>query len=125
MQPSDPTVLRDRRRFLKVLGLVGMSSALGTAAIRLDSAAAVPSTKPAAKTAAKPAAPPAAAPAEPEISEDARTLTTIVQRRYGKHLDAKQLVAVTEEIEFRLQAGKRLRAAKLANGDGPDTVFRA
>ncbi len=121
MLPSDPSTDHERRRFLKLLGLVGMSSALGTAALPLASAeAATPAPKPAAPA-------PPAAPANPplEISEDAKALAAIVQRRYGTHLDPKQLQSVTEDLEQGIQSGKRLRAVKLANGEEPDTVFRA
>ena len=48
-----------------------------------------------------------------------------MKRRYGQHLTAEQLESVTKEIENRLQGGKALRAAKLANSDEPDFVFRA
>ena len=123
MQPSDPSLVHDRRRFLKLLGLVGMSSAIGSAAIRLDSGhAATPAATKA--TDAKPVAP-ATPPADAPISEDAKALATIVQRRHGKHLDGKQMQSVTEEINERLQSHDRLRAVKLANGDEPDTVFQA
>src|SRR5438876_171012 len=67
----------------------------------------------------------ASAPKPPEISDDARALAEIVKRRYGQHLTAEQLESVTKEIENRLQGGKALRAAKLANSDEPDFVFRA
>ncbi len=127
MQPSDPITVHDRRRFLKLMGLVGVSSALGTAAIRLDAAENAKAAKPAAAAVPKAAPPAPATPASPpvEISEDARALAAIVERRYGKHLDAKQLHAVTEDLEQGIQSGQRLRAVKLANGDEPDTVFRA
>ena len=73
------------------------------------------------------AAPPdtAKASAPPPISEDAKALAAIVQRRYGQHLNEKQLEAVTRQIENGLQGGKALRAAKLANSDEPDFTFRA
>ena len=63
--------------------------------------------------------------AEPEISEDARALTSIVERRYGKYLKPAQLEEVTSEIDRRLQLGRTLRDLKLANGDEPDFVFGA
>src|SRR5439155_724736 len=56
---------------------------------------------------------------------DEGALAEIVKRRYGQHLTAEQLESVTKEIENRLQGGKALRAAKLANSDEPDFVFRA
>jgi hypothetical protein len=84
----------------------------------------VDSTRPAGATPDSAAAPPAAA-KPPEISEDARALAGIVKRRYGQHLTPEQLEAVTKEVENRLQGGKTLRAAKLANGDEPDFTFHA
>ena len=66
-----------------------------------------------------------AAPQKPEISEDAKALAKILERRYGKFLDAKQIEKLPEEVENRLQGGKRLRDSKLANSDEPDFVFRA
>jgi hypothetical protein len=61
----------------------------------------------------------------PEISDDARTLAEIVKRRYGQYLTPEQLEGVTREIDDSLQGGKKLRAAKLANGDEPDFTFHA
>jgi hypothetical protein len=65
------------------------------------------------------------APAPPEISEEARKLADLIERRYGNHLSPTQLEAVTKEIDGRLQGGKRLREVHLANHDEPDFVFRA
>lgn len=72
-----------------------------------------------------PSAPDSTAAKPPAISEDARALADIIKRRYGLHLTPEQLEAVTREIENRLQGGKALRAAKLANGDEPDFTFHA
>ena len=116
-QPSIP----DRRRFLKTLGLAGLSSALVPSALALAQSATPPGAAP-----AKPDSAAAPAPAgPPEIAEDARSLAEIVRRRYGKHLTPEQLEAVTREIDGRIQGGKRLRETKLANGDEPDVTFRA
>lgn len=114
-----------RRRFLQIAGLTGLATAVnahmtGWAASRGKAASPKPSAIPAA---AAPDTSRASAPAPP--SEDALALAAIVQRRYGKHLAEKQLEAVTREIESRLQSGKRLREAVLANADEPDFVFRA
>jgi len=49
----------------------------------------------------------------------------IVRRRYGQHLNADQMKAITDELDNRIQAGQRLRAVKLANGDEPDFTFHA
>jgi hypothetical protein len=109
-----------RRRFLALVGLAGVSAVMG---VRAASAAApgggsTPATPP-------PATPPPAAPAPPEISEDARALAAIVKRRHGAHLDDTMLQSITEEIENRLQGGRRLRGVRLANSDEPDATFRA
>jgi hypothetical protein len=111
-----------RRRFLQIAGLTGMASAVNANML----AWAQGRSRPPAASARAPKTP---APADtsragaPPPSEDALALTAILERRYGKHLAPKQLEAVTREIENRLQAGKRLREASLANGDEPDFVF--
>jgi len=87
----------------------------------------VPSPKPAAPAA------PAAAPADSagagaqatEVSEDARVLASVIERRYGQHLNAQQLGAITQEIDWRLKSGKLLREVRLRNQDEPDFVFKA
>jgi hypothetical protein len=111
----------DRRRFLKLLALVGMSSAIAGRTLPIaDAAPAVTAPPP------KPAVPPdTTAQGKPEISEDARDLAEIVRRRYGKHLDPNQLERVTEELDSRLQSGQRLRDVKLGNHEEPDFAFRA
>ena len=112
----------DRRRFLKTLGLAGLSTTLVPRTLAFAQSAAPPPG-----AAAKPdsvAAPPA--PAGPtEISEDARSLAEIVRRRYGKHLTPEQLEAIARELDGRLQGAKRMRETKLANADEPDVTFHA
>jgi len=112
-----------RRDFLKLVGLAGLSSTLvapvralaqaakGAAADSAKSAPAMPDT-----SKAEEAKPP---------SEDAIALSMIVRRRYGEHLNADQLKAITDELDFRVQSGERLKAAKLTNGDEPDVTFKA
>jgi hypothetical protein len=107
------------------VGLAGISSALAPSVVALaqsvtPAGGAPPPAKP---EIAKPDSSAAAA-KPPEISEDARDLARIVQRRYGQHLTPDQLEAIARELNGRIQAGKRLRAAKLANGDEPDFTFR-
>ena len=99
-----------RRRFIALMGLAGFTSALRVPAALAQAAA---------------PAPPPAAPAETPPSEDALALAGIVKRRYGQHLSDDDLKAVTEELEFRLQSGQRLRGAALTNGDEPDATFHA
>jgi hypothetical protein len=114
-----------RRRFLKAAGLAGLSSALAPNLVALAQSVPPPAGAAApAKTGGAKADSTAATPAAPEISEDARDLARIVQRRYGEHLTSDQLEDVTRELSFRVEGGKRLRAAKLANGDEPDFTFR-
>jgi len=109
-----------RREFLKLVGLAGLSSTLGAPA-RVFAQAAKSAAVPAASDTSK-----AAAPAGPQPpSEDALALAMIVRRRYGQHLNADQMKAFTDELDNRIQAGQRLRAVKLANGDEPDFTFHA
>ena len=112
----------DRRRFLKMLALVGLSAAVDVpraVAQATRRARPKPVTLPARVDTAATAA------AIPSPSEDARALAAIVKRRYGKHLTDAQIANVTEELENRIQAGRRLRDVKLANGEEPETIFRA
>ncbi len=112
----------DRRRFLKIIGLAGLSSALVPSALAFGQAA----MPPAGASPAKPDSARAPTPAgPPEISADARSLAEIVRRRHGQHLTPEQLEAVTRELDSRLQGGKRLRETRLANGDEPDFTFHA
>ena len=121
MSRSHPTYDPQRRRLLRALSLAGLTS-LGAPALAMGQA------KPDSARGGAPPGPPGGAPVAtkpPEISDDARTLAEIVKRRYGEHLTPEQLESVTKEIENRLQGGKALRAAKLANGDEPDFTFHA
>ena len=120
--PPDPV----RRRFLARLGQAGLASLSAPALALAQSKGAPAAGGPAPKPARPASAPPDSAAAKPpEISEDARALAAVLKRRYGQHLTPEQLEAVTREIENRLQGGKALRAAKLANGDEPDFTFHA
>ena len=124
MPPSSSSRRTDRRRFLKLVGLAGLSSAVN--ATMLSWSHARQSPRGAAVTAKVPSDTAQVTPGKPqEISEDARALAAILERRYGDHLNAEQLVAVTQEIDGRLQGGKRLREVKLANHDEPDFTFHA
>ncbi len=115
-EPSSP----DRREFLRRVGLAGLTTAVVTPALALAQTAKTVSgmTSPAPPDTAKAAA----APKPP--SEDAKALASVIQRRYGQHLDADQLKKVTEDIDGRIEGGKRLRASRLANGDEPDFIFK-
>jgi hypothetical protein len=113
----------ERRRFLKLLGLVGMSSALsppvmGFAQVPRGSSGPGPREPAARDTTQAEGKPPA-------ISDEARALAQVVAMRYGAHLTPEQLEAVAREIDGRVTGGKRLREAKLANHDEPDFTFQA
>ena len=128
--PHEPT---GRRDFLKLVGLAGLSTTLGAPARAM--AQAVKTMAPVADPAkghgmvpSAPAAPTAAADttssaAPKEPSEDAKALASVIQRRYGQHLDADQMKGVTEELDNRIQAGQAMRKTKLANGEEPDFTF--
>jgi hypothetical protein len=118
MDPNREQPPSSRREFLKLVGLAGLSTTLGTPAKAIAQAAKTMSGAAPADTSKAPAAP-----APP--SDDAKALASIVQRRYGQHLDADQLKAITDELDGRIQGGQRLRATKLANGDEPDFTFKA
>jgi hypothetical protein len=93
-----------RRRFLKAIALAQTAT-------------------PAAPTPATPDTAKAAQP--PEISEDAKTLASVIQRRYGQHLSPEQIQGITRDFDGDIRAGKRLHDVKLANGDEPDFTFHA
>jgi hypothetical protein len=116
--PTDPDLISGRRRFLMLIGTTGLLGAAGPVLALAQGSATVPRAK-----SAKPAAP--AKTEEAPISQDARILSKVIQRRYGKHLDAEQLESVTRDLDGDVQAGQRLRAFKLENAAEPDFTFRA
>ena len=134
MSPSSESFDAERRRFLKLAGLAGLTS-LGAPALALAQSKLPPPgypsltgapTAPAEAPATPPAPPKPLTPEKPpEISDDARDLASVIQRRYGQHLTPEQLEAVTKEIDGRIQGGRKLRDHKLANGDEPDFTFSA
>jgi len=126
--PRSPEPSEARRRFLKTLGFAGLSSALAPAAAAM---AQTPAPGPAIYPPGVPppkgapaAAPGAAAKPEPP-SEDAHALAAIIKRRYGKHLDNKQIESITRDFDGDLKAAQRLHDVKLANGDEPDFTFHS
>lgn len=109
----------DRREFLKLLGVAGVSAAVGSPV-----AALAQTSKAEGEKSQEPKTPPPAAEA-PEISPDARSMLEIVKRRYGQHLSEAQLEEILQELNFRVGAGEALRKFPLANGDEPDFIFSA
>jgi len=121
MATDDGAMDHGRRGFLRLLALVGMSSAVGRASFSL---AADPPSKPA-KAAAPADTAANAAPAPTPPSEDALALAGIVERRYGRHLSPEQLAEVTRELDGRVRQGEALRKLALSNSDEPDFTFGA
>ena len=118
-EPQDHSPV-DRRRFLQIVGLAGLS-AIAPAAPLL---AQTPATTPPATTPST--TPPAAAPTEPKPpSEDAKALVSVLERRYPNRLTPEQWESVRRDVDFDLASGKRLREAKLENSDEPDVTFHA
>ncbi len=114
----------DRRRFLKAVGLAGLSSALVVPG--LSRAQAPVPAKP--DTAAKPdsaAADTARAAGPPPIGEDARALAGIIERRYGKDLTKEQIESIARDFDGDIKGTQRMREVKLGNADEPDFTFEA
>jgi hypothetical protein len=112
-----------RRRFVQLMGWAG-----AVAVAQGGPAFAQAARKP--KAASKPPEPtPAPSPAPsattPAISEEARALGEVVKRRYGERLTPEELEAITRDLDGDLRGIQRLREAKLANADEPDTTFHA
>ena len=104
-----------RREFLAFLGAAGAVPLFGALPVH---AQAPPQAAP---------APPAAAPSDEDAANaaDARSLTEIVQRRYGARLTEAQLYEIRKDIEGGVAAGRALRAVALQNAAEPVTIFRA
>jgi len=67
------------------------------------------------------------APAAPEGKDGvAEALAEAVKRQFGARLEAGELEAVKKELAQGLERGERLRKeARLANADGPVSLFEA
>jgi hypothetical protein len=127
IEPDAPAP--DRRRFLKLLTWVGMSSVLASQTVGFAAAQSSKDAKPTTKPATPPPATPMPAPADSTAtpkppSDDAKALASIVERRYGKYLTPEQLEKVTRDLDQRIQSGRRMRDVVLRNDEEPDTVFR-
>jgi hypothetical protein len=108
----------DRRRFLKTVGMAGISSALVAPALSGAQVTAPGGVAPAPADTAKATAP-------PEVGEEARALAGIIERRHGQQLSREQLESIARDFDGDLKALKRMREVKLGNGDEPDFTFRA
>ncbi len=115
MPAPSPRPDAGRRAFLQRLAAAGVAGVLPPGAIAFAQGAPVAPAAPA----------PPAAPASETPSPEAQALAQVLRARYGDRLDTAQWSSVTSDFDGDLAAGKRLHAVRLANGDGPDTVFRA
>lgn len=121
---ADPRV--PRRRFLKTVGLAGVSSALVAATGSIAQAPPAGTAREAAPAVPAPAPPDSAqAATAPEISEEARSLAALIEKRYGKSLTKEQVESIAKDFDGDLKSGRRMSEFKLANGDEPDFTFRA
>jgi secreted PhoX family phosphatase len=111
-----------RREFLKLAAAAGVAAAIPAAATALAQSGA-PAKRPAPADTTAHADSTHAAPAGP--SPDAVALAGILQRRFPGRLSEEQWKSVTEDLDWRLGSGKRLRESVLANGAEPDVTFRA
>lgn len=126
MSHSADSALPGRRRFLKVVGLAGLTSTLAAPLALAQSSSSSGGAKQPEQPAAKPqppAAPPSDAP--PEISDEGRALAAVVRQRYGQHLSAEQMTEIEKELTWRMRAGAALRKLGLPNGAEPDFTFKA
>jgi hypothetical protein len=114
---------QDRRGFLKIL-----ATAITALPAVARAQAPAPTTPPATPAPARPAnaGTPPAAPAGPEHSTgEARLLTEVLRARYPDRFNETQWGSIASDFDGDLAGSKRLRAMKFANGDEPDTTFRA
>jgi hypothetical protein len=108
----------DRRRFLKTVGLAGISSALVAPALSGAQVPAPGGAAPAPADTVKATVP-------PEVGEEARALAGIIERRHGRDLSKEQLESIARDFDGDLKAFERMRQVKLGNADEPDFTFRA
>ena len=95
--------------------------------LRLAAVAATAAALPVPASAQAPApAPPAAAPAPPtHTGGEARLLTEVLRARWPDRFSEAQWASIVGDFDGDLAAGRRLRAVRLANGEEPDSTFRA
>jgi len=123
MSHAPDSALPGRRRFLKVVGLAGLSSTLAAPLAFAQSGTSPEKKKQAAKPKEDAAPPPPPSDAPPEISDEGRAMAEVVRQRYGKFLSAEQMTEIEKELTWRMRAGAALRQFKLGNGDEPDFIF--
>lgn len=113
-EPSGARAI-DRRAFMQMTAAAAAAAAGG-----LAPAASLAQTSPPPAVAT-----PAAAPDAPAaLSEDARALTAMLQRRFENRLSPDQWEAVARDFESDLAVSRRLRAFPVTNADEPDSTFR-
>lgn len=110
-----------RRRLLQLLGLAGALPSLALLSRMAGAAEGDDKSKPAEH---KPAQESAASD-EPEITEEAKALADLARQRYGKYLHDDEIAGLTEDINYGVRVGVRLRKAELTNADEPDFIYRA
>ena len=114
--------LRERRRFLMLMGLACAGAALTHPAGALaEPAPARPATVPV--TTAPPATPATDAPKPP--SEEALAVAHLVRLRYPGALTEEQFKSLAADLDSRLDSGRALRKLPFNNGDEPDMTFHA
>ena len=113
---------QSRRRFVRLLGWAGAAAASGSPAFAVAARARRDHVKP---RPAPPDQPPVSIPEKSEVSEDARALAAVLQRRHGEHWTAEQRQSVASDLDGDLKAAQRLHEVKLANGEEPDFTFKA
>jgi hypothetical protein len=125
IDPSIDGRRTSRRRFVQILGAAAAVTPFA-GAMQVAAQTAAPTSTPTPTPAPTPTAPPAAAaPEDPDLAADARSITEMIQRRYGARLDATQLKAVEADVQSTLGAGRTLRKLDVRNADEPDVAFRA
>lgn len=112
-EPRDPRAI-DRRAFMQMTA----AAAAATAAGLVPAASSAPSPAPSVPAAPSPPEAPAA------LSDDARALTAMLQRRFENRLSPEQWEAVARDFESDLGVSRRLRAFPVTNADEPDSTFR-
>jgi len=109
----------------RALGRRGFLQLFAGALAALPSAAAAQAPPPAAPAPTPPGTTPAPAASPARSGSEARLLTEVLRSRYPERFAEAQWASVVTDFDGDLGAGKRLRAAKLANADEPDFTFRA